>query len=297
MTIAAIDIGSNSVRLLVIGPDGSEISRDTAVTALGTGLERTGSFDASAYDATVDVIAGFASTIAELDVTDVRAVATSASRDARNGAALMREIGAALGVEPTIIDGAREAGLSFAGATLGMGDDGTKLVIDIGGGSTEFVYGVDTPSYAVSVDMGSVRLTDRCFDRRPPSDDELFRARSDADAAFAPVVSCDDPGIVMAVGGTFTSLSAIALGLDSYDGEAVHGSLLDLSVVSSLVEWLSKLSVAETALIPSLDPARARVILGGSIVAERSLVHCGISVVTVSDRGILDGLAFEAPTP
>lgn len=297
MTIAAIDIGSNSVRLLVVGDNGSEITRDIAVTALGTGLEQTGSFDAAAYDATVDVVTRFASTIAELDVRDVRAVATSASRDARNGAALMGEIGAVLGVEPTIIDGDREASLAFAGATRGMGDDGTKLVIDIGGGSTEFVYGVDAPSYAVSVDMGSVRLTDRCFDRRPPSDDQLRRASSEVDAAFAPVVSCGDPGTAIAVGGTFTSLSAIALGLDSYDGEVVHGSTLDLSVVSSLVEWLSKLSVAETALIPSLDPARARVILGGSIVAERSLVRCGISVVTVSDRGILYGLAFEVATP
>jgi len=297
MTVAAIDIGSNSVRLLVVSDDGSEITRDAAVTALGTGLETTGSFDAAAYDATVEVMHRFAATIALLDVGDVRAVATSASRDALNGAALMADIGTVLGVEPMIIDGDREASLAFVGATRGLGGRTTTLVIDIGGGSTEFVYGLDTPSYAVSVDMGSVRLTDRCFDSRPASADEVLHAGSQVDATFAPVVIPGDAGTAIAVGGTFTSLSAIALHLDTYDAEAVQGSTLDLSVVSSLVAWLSKLSVAETALIPSLDPARARVILGGSIVAQRALVHCGLDTVTVSDRGLLDGLAFEAPTP
>ena len=297
MSVAAIDIGSNSVRLLVIGSDGSEIAREMAVTALGVGLERTGSFDAAAYDATVHVMERFASTMTALGVEDVRAVATSASRDAGNGAALMADIGTVLGVEPSIIDGNREANLCFAGATRGMGDIGMKLVIDIGGGSTEFVHGVEAPLYGVSVDMGSVRLSDRCFDRRPATDDEVRRARSEADAAFATVVGCGEPAAVIAIGGTFTSLAGIALRLDTYDAEAVEGSTLELSVVSALVMWLSSLSVAETALIPSLDPARARVILGGSIVAERSLVHCGLDAVTVSCRGILEGLAFEGTTP
>jgi len=117
MTVAAIDIGSNSVRLLVVGDDGSEIARLTTVTALGMGLEQTGSFDAGAYDATVEAITRYAATIAEFDVAEVKAVATSASRDARNGAALMTDIGHLLGVEPVIIDGGREAGLAFAGAT------------------------------------------------------------------------------------------------------------------------------------------------------------------------------------
>jgi exopolyphosphatase/guanosine-5'-triphosphate,3'-diphosphate pyrophosphatase len=297
MSVAAIDIGSNSVRLLVVDANGSEIMRDMAVTALGTGLERTGSFDAAAYDATIAVMSRFATEIADLDVQDVRAVATSASRDASNGAALMADIGAVLGVEPTIIDGGREASLAFAGAALGMEGDGSRLMIDIGGGSTEFVYGVDEPTYAVSIDMGSVRLTDRCFDARPATAAEIRRARSDADTAFAPVPVGGDPPTAIAGGGTFTSLSAMALHLDTYDAQKVQGSRLELSVVSSLVGWLSKLSVAETAVIPSLDPARARVILAGAIVAERSLMHCGVSAITVSDRGILDGLAHEPATP
>jgi exopolyphosphatase/guanosine-5'-triphosphate,3'-diphosphate pyrophosphatase len=297
MSVAAIDVGSNSVRLLVNGPDGAEVARGMSVTALGTGLERTGSFDAAAYDATVRAMERFASTIAELGVEDVRAVATSASRDAHNGAALMADIGSVLGVEPTIIDGEREASLSFMGATQGLVGAEMKLVIDIGGGSTEFVHGVDAPSYSMSVDMGSVRLTDRCFDRRPATDAELSHARADADAAFAPVAECSEPETVIAIGGTFTSLAAMALHLDTYDPDAVEGSTLDLSVVSALVTWLSSLSVAETALIPSLEPARARVILGGSIVAERSLVHCGLDAVTVSSRGVLDGLAAEDATP
>ncbi|MEN8239615.1 MAG: exopolyphosphatase, partial [Actinomycetota bacterium] len=210
MSVAAIDIGSNSVRLLVVGPDGSEIARDTAVTALGTGLEETGSFDAAAYDATLAVIRRYASTIAGLDVQDVRAVATSASRDAHNGAALMADISRVLGIEPSIIDGAREASLAFAGATRAGGRTGPTLVIDVGGGSTEFVYGVDAPSYAVSIDMGSVRLTDRCFDRRPATEGQVSHARSEADAAFAPVDVCGRPETAIGVAGTFTSLSAMA---------------------------------------------------------------------------------------
>lgn len=297
MTVAAIDIGSNSVRLLIVGSDGSEVARDTVVTALGTGLELTGSFDAFAYDATVDVTARYAATIAEHGVRDVRAVATSASRDARNGDALMADINRVLGVEPMIIDGAREASLAFAGATRGMDGQGMKSVMDVGGGSTEFVYGMDAPSYAVSVDMGSVRLTDRCFGGRPVSADQVRHARSDADAAFASVVGSTDPAFAIGVGGTFTSLSAMALRLDSHDVEAVQGSSLDLNIVTSLIDWLSNLSVAETALIPSLDPGRARVILGGAIVVERALMHCRIYTVTVSDRGLLDGLVREGFTP
>jgi exopolyphosphatase/guanosine-5'-triphosphate,3'-diphosphate pyrophosphatase len=297
VSVAAIDIGSNSVRLLVIGSDGSELTRNTVVTALATGLERTGAFDPLAYDATVDVIKRFASTIAKHDVQWVRAVATSASRDAHNGPALMAEIGLVLGVEPTIIDGTREARLAFAGATGGMESSGTKLVIDVGGGSTEFVYGEDAPSYAVSVDIGSVRLTDRWFDGGLATEEQLRQARLQTDAVFSSVEVCGSPAIPIGIAGTFTSLSAIALRLDTYDAEAVDGSTLDISVVSSLVEWLSKLSVPETALIPSLDPSRARVILGGAIAVERALMHCGIDTVTISDRGLLEGLAFEGSTP
>jgi exopolyphosphatase/guanosine-5'-triphosphate,3'-diphosphate pyrophosphatase len=297
VSVAAIDIGSNSVRLLIVGPDGDEIARGTTVTALGMGLEGTGSFEPAAYDATVEVIRAYASTIADLGVSDVRAVATSASRDSRNGAALMADISNVLGFEPTIIDGDREAALAFAGATRGLVGGGEKLVIDVGGGSTEFVCGSDTPAYAVSVDMGSVRLTDRCFDRHPPGAEQLRSARLAADGAFASVAVCGDHDTAIGVAGTFTSLAAIGLRLDAYDVATVHGSTLDLRVVTSLVEWLSKLSVAETALIPSLDPARARVILGGAIAVERAMLQCNIDAVMVSDRGLLDGLAFERPTP
>ena len=297
MTVAAIDIGSNSVRLLVVHEDGSEIARATTVTALGMGLEESGSFDAGAYDATIEAITRYASTIAEFDVVDVKAVATSASRDARNGDFLMEDIGRLLGVKPVIIDGAREASLAFAGATRTLEASGEKLVIDVGGGSTEFVYGVHAPTYDVSVDMGSVRLTDRCFDRRPVTGDQVRRARSEADTAFASVVACGERATAIGVAGTFASLSAMALRLDTYDPDIVHGSTLDVTVVSALVEWLSKLSVADTAQIPSHAPARARVILGGAIVVERALVRCGLESVMVSDQGVLDGLAFEGPTP
>ncbi len=293
MTTAAIDIGSNSVRLLVVDDDGTELARATEVTALGTGLERTGSFDADAYTATIEVITRYSATIADLGVDLVRAVATSASRDAGNGPALVADVERVLGTMPTIIDGAREANLAFAGATRGLGGGGTKLVVDIGGGSTEFVYGFDTPSYAVSVDMGSVRLTDRCIDTRPALPDQMVDARAEVDAAFAPVAVCDSPEIAIGIAGTFTSLSAMALDLEVYDSDRVHGSHLTLDVVRELTGWLATLSLSETAAIPSLDPARARVILAGAVVAERALVHCGLESVTVSERGLLNGLVLD----
>ena len=209
----------------------------------------------------------------------------------------MADVSSVLGISPSIIDGAREAELAFAGATRGLEGGTSKLVIDVGGGSTEFVYGVDSPSYARSIDMGSVRLTDRCFDQRPVTEQQLADARSQADAAFVSVVIPGSPRIAIGVAGTFTSLAAMSLRLDTYDPEVVHGSSLDVGIVSSFVEWLSNLSVAATATIPSLDPARARVILGGAISVERALLHCGIETATVSERGLLDGLVREGHMP
>ena len=294
MTAAGIDIGSNSLRLLIVDDDGTQIVRDTTVTGLGSGVEQTGRIDRARYDATMLVIERYGEIIAEHHVDSLEAVATSASRDAANGAALMDDIERVLGGRPRVIDGELEATLAFSGATAALAEGERKLVIDIGGGSTEFVFGTVSPIYATSVDMGSVRLTDRCIDLRPIPAATIERARAECRDAFASVELPALPEIAIGVAGTFTSLSAMAMGLDRYDPAAVHGSVLRIETADDLIESLAEMTIDETARIPSLDPDRARVIFAGAVVCEQAMVRCGIDAVTISERDLLDGLVAAA---
>ena len=221
------------------------------------------------------------------------AVATSASRDAANGPEFIAAVGERIGTTPEIIDGAREAALSFAGATAGRAD-AISLVIDIGGGSTEFILGRETPFEAVSIDMGSVRLADRCLSSPPVSKRELVDAAAVVDEAFSDVPRHPEADVI-GVAGTFTSLAAIALGLDAYDRTAVDGTRLGLDMIDSLVGRLAALTVAETAEIPSLDPKRAPVILAGAVVASRALRAAGTGEVAVSESDLLDGARCRTP--
>ena len=201
----------------------------------------------------------------------------------------------AVGVRPVVISGDEEAALSFAGTTTGLAGAAPYLVIDPGGGSTEFVVGTGRPSYAVSVDIGSVRLTERACPRPPGIADH----RSPRPAAVS--TSCSPrrfdlpgpPGTVVGVGGTFTSLAAIHLGLLAYDSDRVHGTALALGALHDLVDRLALLTMDQTAAIPSLDPARAPVLLGGAVVAERSVRHVGAAEVMVSEHDILDGIVLS----
>jgi len=291
--VAAIDIGSNTVRLLVIDQDGTEVARDVTVTGLGRGIESTGRFDQEAFLSTLDVIERYADVLDSLSVTNVKAVATSASRDVLNGQDLMSSVGELLGVHPVIIDGETEAGLAFSGATKGLPGADTKLVIDIGGGSTEVVFGAERPEYVTSIDLGSVRLTDRFVTERPVPGDVLVLMRDECDRAFSSVDADAVADRSIGVAGTFTNLSAMAMSLDSYDRTIVHGSQLALTAVTELVDRLSPLSIAQTAEIPSLDPARATVILAGAVIAERVMQRCEVDNLTISEIDLLDALAAE----
>ncbi|NHZ70373.1 MAG: exopolyphosphatase [Proteobacteria bacterium] len=293
MTVAAIDIGSNSVRLLILDRNGVELERDVTVTGLGTGIEATGRFDPGSMSLTLDVIGRYAEAISRHPVEAVKAVATSASRDAANGEELMTAIGTALGERPVIIDGDAEANLAFNGSTLGSSPADRKLVIDIGGGSTEVVIGREAAVDAISIDIGSVRLTDAFVTRRPVSPDVVAAMGTHADIAFAPI-SIDGPvDQAIGVAGTLTNLSAMAMHLEVYDRSIVDGSHLSLSTISDLIKELSTLSIVQTEMIPSLDPKRARVILAGAVIAESVLKRCGINDVRISERDLLDGLALE----
>jgi len=291
MRVAAVDIGTNSTRLLVADVGGGagtiEIDRITMVTGLGRGVDADGVLRADAIGATLDVLRRYADRAAELGASTIQAVATSATRDAANREEFLIAVEDALGFRPDVISGAAEAALSFAGACDVATDPATALVIDIGGGSTELV----DAGGSHSVDVGSVRLTERCLPHRPASFERLVDAARHAADLLDDVPVRDRVGDLIGVAGTWTALSAIALDLASYDRNRVHLSILTRLDVDRLVVALAALTISETAAIPSLDPARAPVILGGAIVARECMRHLSAEQVTVSEHDLLDGLA------
>lgn len=292
MIVGAVDIGTNSMRLLVVDGD-RELHRAVEVTGLGAGVDRTGRFDATRVAATLEVLDRYGDTMDRLGVARRRAVATSATRDAADGPAFVDQAERILGVRPEIIQGHQEAELSFRGATARIRDCSSAVVIDIGGGSTEFVYGSDTVEYSTSIDLGSVRLTERALPSRPASVLEIESARTAAARAFEGVRLPGLPECAIGVAGTFTSLAAIALGLDTYDRDRVDGTVLRAEDLSALIERLAAMTFEETAAIPSIDPKRAPVILAGAVIAEASLVATDINRVTVSEHDLLDGLVLS----
>jgi exopolyphosphatase/guanosine-5'-triphosphate,3'-diphosphate pyrophosphatase len=285
MKVAAIDIGSNSMRLLIverIGDGEVELGRYERVTGLGIGVDATGVLTEEAIDRTLLALSEFGGRMEKIGVDRRRAVATSASRDASNRETFFDRAELALGVRPELIPGEREADLSFRGATTGMPFSGPFLVIDIGGGSTEFT----TADGGRSFDIGSVRLTDRVLNARPAPPGQLAEARGLVGEMFLPISTF--VGRVVGVAGTWTSLQRI----ENPETET-HLAQLSAMQVSALVDRLAKLSVDETAALPGLDPARAPVILSGAVVAEAALAACGANAVTISEHDLLDGVVAE----
>ncbi len=288
MIVGAVDIGTNSMRLL-IADDGVEITREVEVTGLGFGVDSTGHFDEERVRSTLAVLERYGAVMDRYEVDLRRAVATSATRDAAEGPEFIDRAAAVLGVRPRIITGPEEAALSFAGATAGRSEP--ALVIDIGGGSTEFVYGENgRVSYATSIDMGSARLTERAVPSRPAPPEEVEAARRAVAEAFAGIELPGRTPPALGVAGTFTSLAAIALELPAYDRYRVDGSVLTLDRIRGMIERLTPMTIEETAAIPSLDPNRAPVLLAGALVAEGSLASLGLDEITVSEHDLLDGL-------
>lgn len=292
MRLAAVDIGTNSTRLLVVehsGDSSRELERRTTVTGLGRGVDRAGQLADDAMTRTVETLNRYARRAGELRVERVVAVATSATRDASNREEFLRAAETALGVRPKVISGEEEARLAFAGAAAGFSNPASLLVVDIGGGSTEFV----TDDAAHSADVGSVRLTERTLPDRPASFEQLQHAARHAAGLLARLPVPAGVSEVIGVAGTWTSLSAIAQELPGYDRAAVHHSRLARLDVDRLVVSLAARTLDETAAIPSLDPARAPVILGGAIVARECMRRIGTDHVLISEHDLLDGLAAQ----
>ncbi|HAM44412.1 MAG TPA: exopolyphosphatase, partial [Propionibacteriaceae bacterium] len=270
----------------------TEIDRRLHITRLGQGVDATGAFHPDALARTLDAMADFGSELDELGVGRRRVVATSAARDAANSEAFFAGVRARLGVDAEIIPGAEEARLSYRGAVNALSAVAQPvLVIDIGGGSTELVFGTDgVVQQAVSLDMGSVRVKERFWTADPPTETDIAAAVGFINGLL------DSSGIDFAgvatwvgVGGTVTSLSALIQGLAVYDRDAVHGSRLEGGELAAFTTELLTMSAAAVAAYPTMVPGRADVIAAGGLVCRQIGARLGIPLV-VSEADILDGL-------
>lgn len=288
--VAVGDIGTNTARLLVADVEGSdvvEVEVRTEVVGLGRGLHGTGQLQPDAIERAVSALGSFSNAFADADLSII--VATSASRDAVNREAFFDEVERACGVRPTLISGDDEARYSFEGASQAV-PDRRITVIDIGGGSTEFVTGRSGVEASVSVDVGSVRLTDLYLGVGPVSAEKLASARSVTKTLFGGV-SVQDAEAVVGVAGTCTTVAGTLLGLSSHDRSTVHLSTISLEGVEELLGMLATLPTEAIAGVGTIGIKRAPVIVGGLVVLEAALRTVGASAMVVSERDLLHGVA------
>ncbi|MGW2186457.1 Ppx/GppA phosphatase family protein [Streptomyces sp. NPDC001719] len=308
--VAAVDCGTNSIRLLVADLDPAtgeltELDRRMRIVRLGQGVDRTGRLAQEALERTFAACREYAEVIRELKAERTRFVATSASRDAENRAEFVRGIVEILGVEPEVISGDQEAEFSFTGATkelVGRDDlDRPYLVVDIGGGSTEFVVGDDHVRAARSVDIGCVRMTERHLAADgvvadPPSSGGLDAMRADIDAALdlaEEKVPLREAHTLVGLAGSVTTVAAIALGLPEYDSAAIHHARISMERVQEISDMLLASTHKQRAAIPVMHPGRVDVIAAGALVLRRVMERAGAQEVVVSEHDILDGIAWS----
>ncbi len=292
--VAAVDQGTNTTRLLVADvEDGrvDEVVRRTAFTRLGEGVDARRRLLPVAIARVRNVLSDYRREAESLGAERTLLIATSAVRDAENGEAFLGEIEWSYGFTTRLLSGEEEAHLSFRGATLERGGSDGLLVVDIGGGSTELV----AADVAISLDVGSVRLTEQFLASDPPSAAELSAGAASVRELLAKRVPEDfAPREAIGVAGTVTSLAALDLGLLGYDRERVHGVRLTAEGVATQLARLEALPVAERRNVPALEPERAPVIVAGAIVLHEVLAHFGLDAIEASERDILDATALEA---
>ncbi|MEU6194547.1 Ppx/GppA phosphatase family protein [Streptomyces sp. NPDC047061] len=308
--VAAIDCGTNSIRLLVAdaAPETGELvdlDRRMVIVRLGQGVDRTGRLAPEALARTFAACREYAAVIKEYGAERLRFVATSASRDAENRDEFVRGVLDILGVEPEVISGDQEAEFSFTGATreLTGRDDLAKpfLVVDIGGGSTEFVVGDEHVRAARSVDVGCVRMTERHLVHEghvsdPPTEAEIAAMRADIERALdlaEETVPLREAHTLVGLAGSVTTLSAIHQDLPEYDSAAIHHSRIPYARVREITERLLRSTHAERTAIPSMHPGRVDVIGAGALVLQSIMERAGATEVVVSEHDILDGIAWS----
>ncbi|HEV2360499.1 MAG TPA: DUF501 domain-containing protein, partial [Acidimicrobiales bacterium] len=285
--VAAVDCGTNSTRLLIASATGRTLAREMRITRLGAGVDRTGQLDDEAIARTVAVHADYAPLMGAHGVGRIRAVATSAVRDAGNGSVFLDAAAEALGVRPEVLDGDEEGRLSFAGATAGLPPGRPYLVVDIGGGSTELVRGEREAELAVvSLDVGCVRLSERYLVSDPPSAEELSTARDAVrgllDEAVAEQPTLSDPATMIGLAGTVSTLAGLDLGLDSYDRDKIHHHELPRVAVDQLLAELTALTAEGRRNRMRLEPGRADVIVGGALALSEVMSFLGQDGLVVS---------------
>ncbi len=316
--VAAIDCGTNSLRLLIADADPvrhelTDVKRRMEIVRLGQGVDATGRLAPDALDRTMRVLAEYAGDIRAAGAVAVRMVATSATRDASNAAAFTSGVQRTLGILPEVITGLQEAGLSFAGATAELAADAAGgagpapeppfLVVDIGGGSTEFVLGKpgsdalhEGDVAAISVDVGCVRLTERHLHADPPAPGEVAAASADIDRALddvAAAIAVQDARTLVGLAGSVTSVTAIALGLQAYDSSRTHHARIAAPAVHAVTRQLLGQTRRQRAAIGSLHPGRVDVIAAGALVLDRVMQRFRFAEVVTSEHDILDGIALS----
>ena len=300
--VAAIDCGTNSTRLLVSDGGPRPLERRMQITRLGQGVDATHRLDPAAVERTVGVLAGYRHLIDRHGVEQVRMVATSAVRDSANRADFLDAAEAAIGVRPELLDGDEEGRLSFRGATTGVDRAaGPFLVVDIGGGSTEFVVGTDEPVGVLSVDIGCVRLTERYLHHDPPTPIELSQAisvmRAHLDDVKREVPAVKEAAVLVGLAGTVTTMAAVEIGLLEYDADRIHHFVLTRSAAEDVFRTLATERREDRVHNPGLEEARADVIVGGAAILVTIMRHFEFGSCLVSEADILDGIALSLLDP
>jgi exopolyphosphatase/guanosine-5'-triphosphate,3'-diphosphate pyrophosphatase len=300
MRVAAIDCGTNSIRLLIADIDGNnfrEIVRDMEIVRLGQGVDETRQFHPDAIARTLAAVDKFAAEIAKRGVEKIRFCATSATRDATNRHLFVDGVRDRLGIELEVISGDEEAALSFAGAIKDLDpSNGPFLVVDIGGGSTEFVFGTSTVEAARSVNIGCVRMTERHFASDPATAQQIELARTDIQAAIAQaaaVVPITQAKTLVAVAGTATTVAAAALDLPEYDRYAIHLSRISAQQTHDAATMFATSTREQRLALGFMHPGRVDVIAAGSLVLSEIMKATGASEFVASESDILDGMAFS----
>ena len=297
--VAAIDCGTNSIRLLIADiSQGNfrEIDRRMEIVRLGQGVDRNKSFHPDAIARTLAAVNEFASEIRRRGVSKVRFCATSATRDATNRSIFVEGVKKILGLEPEVISGDEEARLSFLGATRELhGADSPFLVVDIGGGSTEFVAGNQKVEAAKSVNIGCVRMSERHLTSQPPSKDQAEKAIIDIDRAISEAATTVPlkKRTLVAVAGTATTVAAAALNLDAYDRYSIHLSRIPATEVHEVSSRFLRMNRDEIASLGYMHPGRVDVIAAGALVLDQIMISTGASEFVASESDILDGIAWS----
>ncbi len=305
LRVAAVDCGTNSLRLLIADMDHragtlTDVDRRMEIVRLGQGVDATGRISAEPLARTLRVLRDYADSIKRAGAVSMRMVATSAIRDAANAAEFTGAVTGILGVAPEVLSGDEEARLSFAGATAELAALPSArppyLVMDIGGGSTEFVLGGARQVAGVSVDIGCVRMTERHLHADPPLASEVAAATADIDAALDEVaarVPATQARTLIGLAGSVTTVAGIALGLPGYDAGLIHHASVPAAVVHKIAGDLLGQTHRQRAAIGVMHPGRIDVIAAGALVLDRVLARFGFAEVVASEHDILDGIAWE----